>query len=113
MIDYTAEAERPGSGCGDVRGKLLQYVGTRYDPVVASHFEALLDDESSAGGDCGRLTVPIASLAEGMTLAEDLHTAGGVKLLSRGTKLTRSTLDAIQQRHRFDPILHGAVVHKK
>jgi hypothetical protein len=49
--------------------------------------------------------VPIDHLEEGMVMAMDVMTSGGVKLLARGVHLTRSHIEKIQGHHRADPIM--------
>ena len=66
--------------------------------------------ETSSGP--ARLVLPVSELDVGMVLAEDLCTSSGIKLLVRGSALTRGTLDIIQQRHQSDPILAGAWVER-
>jgi hypothetical protein len=58
------------------------------------------------------MVLPVSELGAGMVLAEDLCTSSGIKLLARGTTLTRGTLDIIVQRHQADPILAGAWVER-
>ena len=81
--------------------------------MVVTQLAELISNDSGAGGTASlRALVPVESLAVGMRLAEDLYSSSGLKLLSRGTVLTEHALDAILRRHRAEPILHAAAVHR-
>jgi hypothetical protein len=56
--------------------------------------------------------VGIDQLEVGMVLASDLSTSSGVKLLARGTTLSRSMLDVITRRHLADPIIDGIWIRR-
>ena len=72
----------------------------------------LLQEVPEDGLNRSRMLIPITEMREGMVLAEDLYTASGLKLLSKEAPLNSATLQIILSRHRTEPILHGAVVHR-
>lgn len=117
LIDFYAELDRAAlSGqpisALDAAGRMAAHVGTWYDPVVISQLEASVGGGSEVGEVPARFVLPVSELAPGMVLAEDLCTSSGVKLLSRGSTLTRGCVDIILQRHQSDPILAGAWVQR-
>ncbi len=89
---------------------LRPHAGTWYDPAVVNGVEAALADATHL--EPGVVRVPPERLAVGMILAEDLVTAMGVKLLTRGAVLTGSSLELIQRRHQTDPIAHAVRVRR-
>lgn len=90
---------------------LQEHSGTLYDPLVLVHVRQIIMNEiPGSGGESRHILVPVTELREGMTLAEDLTTDSGVKLLSRDTVLSAHTIDVILRRHRHDPILRCVVL---
>ena len=87
--------------------------GTFYDPKVVVALKAIIDAYADRPWGIGCARVPIAQLDVGMTLADDLYTDSGLKLLAKDTELTLTNLETILWRHRFDPIVRGAVVYRK
>lgn len=106
VLDFQLRARvRPVS---DVLADMQDRVGTIYDPLVLVHLAAMADgrqDDRPAA-----TSVPITDLCEGMVLAEDLYTDGGIKLLRRGTRLTGQVLETIRRRQRFEPILRRIAI---
>lgn len=117
LIDFYAELDGAAiSGhpmsAADAAGRLSAHAGTWYDLVVISQLEASVGGGSEEGEMPARFVLPVSELAPGMVLAEDLYTSSGVKLLARGSALTRGCVDVILERHQSDPILAGAWVQR-
>jgi response regulator RpfG family c-di-GMP phosphodiesterase len=93
--------------------ELQERSGTRYDPMVVVHLRALAGAGGELAPSSGRVRIQIPALRHGMVLAEDLYTDSGFKLLSRATRLTDAMVDFLLERHRTEPILHGAVVIRR
>jgi response regulator RpfG family c-di-GMP phosphodiesterase len=111
VIDYLNGLEDPSipdASC--VMTNLRAHTGTLYDPLVVLHLQAEVgtqtDTEPMQSGSATQ--VHIGDLKEGMTLAADLYTSSGVKLLASRAVLSRSTLETIKRRHQVDPIVSGA-----
>lgn len=96
----------------EAAGRLVTHVGTWYDPVVVNQLEVSVGATSDTVDVPARFVVPVSELAPGMVLAEDLCTSSGVKLLSRGSTLTRGCVEIINQRHQIDPVISGAWVQR-
>jgi putative two-component system response regulator len=79
--------------------------GSVLDPAVAQLTIEYLGTTGAGGWMEGAREVTLEELEEGMVVAMDVVTSGGVKLLSRGVHLTRSHIDRIQGHHRSDPIM--------
>lgn len=92
-IDYSTALE-----------SLRQESGRWYDPAVVAAF-AEFAQQPDTGDSGGVSRVGYDGLLEGVTLAGDLHTASGVKLLSAGTVLTAATLQLLHRRHELDPLV--------
>jgi response regulator RpfG family c-di-GMP phosphodiesterase len=114
VIDFLAAAEDVADRDEQKTfARLEEHAGTLYDPIVLVHLKALLGELPQSAWRTRSLLVPVMELEQGMILAEDLCTDSGLKLLARGTLLTRSNLDAIRRRHLIEPILQGAAVLRK
>jgi hypothetical protein len=109
-LDHAALSGRPISAA-EAAGRLSGHAGTWYDPVVVNQLEVSVG-ASDETGVSARFVVPVSELAPGMVLAEDLCTSSGIKLLARGSTLTRGCLDIILQRHQSDPVITGAWVER-
>ena len=79
--------------------------GSVLDPAVAQLTIEYLGTTAAGGWMEGAREVPIDGLEDGMVMAMDVVTSGGVKLLSRGVRLTSSHIKKIQGHHRADPIM--------
>jgi response regulator RpfG family c-di-GMP phosphodiesterase len=117
LIDFYAELDRAAADGRPTSGEaaievLEAHAGTWYDPVVIAQLGAMIRGPSDLEPVPARMVLPVSELGVGMVLAEDLCTSSGIKLLVRGTALTRGTLDIIVQRHQSDPILAGAWVER-
>ncbi|NOT33311.1 MAG: hypothetical protein HOP12_03980 [Candidatus Eisenbacteria bacterium] len=95
----------------DALERLASHAGTFYDPMVVVHLRALMGMPDAGTFVADRVTLPVAQLKEGMVLAEDLCSDGGVKLLASGTRFTGDILETIRRRHRSEP-LSGAMVRR-
>jgi len=87
---------------------LSRHKGTWYDPMVLEHLAAAVKADPQGCLLPAKYRIPIGRLNDGMVLAEDLRTIGGVKLLAAGAKVTDRNLEIIRQRHLSDPIIDGA-----
>jgi HD-GYP domain-containing protein (c-di-GMP phosphodiesterase class II) len=78
--------------------------GTRFDPSVVY---ALIDTTEKDGKSVtpGEAEIHLDGLAEGMILARDLKTRGGILLLPAGNRIQAMHLEKILNFHRIDPIV--------
>jgi response regulator RpfG family c-di-GMP phosphodiesterase len=112
LVDWFAELESTHRAPGTLMESFEEHAGTLYDPLAVVHLKALIAREPEDEMLGQTLLLPVIELREGMVLVEDLYTDAGLKLLSRGTELTPTTLEIIQRRHRAEPILNGAAVRR-
>jgi hypothetical protein len=111
LIDFFAALDGPGQPTpAAVLAVLTEHAGTRYDPMVVVHFQAMLGEGPSGDMRGPRLVVPVTELRVGMVLASDLYTDSGIKLLAQNTRLTPAALETILRRHRQEPIRQGVAV---
>jgi response regulator RpfG family c-di-GMP phosphodiesterase len=111
-IDYLRAIEAKPAAAEEVLERMDGYSGTHYDPLVLAHLHATINESDAPVLTSSSQHVTIEKLRVGMVLAEDLYTDAGLKLLTRGTALTPTSLDTILRRHRMEPILRGAVVER-
>ncbi len=113
VLDFLAGMEAPGHpSAARVLEHMQDHVGTLYDPMTIVHLKALLEGGSDEDLRGRVVRLPVDRLHVGMVLSEDLVTDSGLKLLSRGTRITLETLDVIQRRHTLEPIVNGAAVRR-
>jgi putative two-component system response regulator len=89
---------------------LSRHSGTRYDPLVLQHLEVVIETAPDLPEIADVRHVGIAELRAGMTLASDLRTSSGVKLLSGGSTITTAALKLLKERHNADPIIDAAAI---
>jgi len=93
--------------------ELADHMGTRYDPLAIRHLESVVLDQPREEWEATRRQVGVDQLAVGMVLAADLCTSSGIKLLAKGTAISRSMLEVIERRNLADPILDGVWVARR
>ncbi|HXE56790.1 MAG TPA: response regulator [Gemmatimonadales bacterium] len=111
--DFFVELDRLGPGpeaAARALAAIATHRGTRYDPLVVAHLEAVVTAIPEGNWRATRRRLPVEALEAGMVLADDLTTSAGVKLLSRGAALTPSSLEIIRRRHQTEPFVHGVWV---
>ena len=100
----------PSQRLCDALQHLERHSGTWYDPLVLQHLKAVIDTAPDLPATDDLLHIGISDLQAGMTLAADLRTSSGVKLLAGGSILTERTLELVKQRHKADPLVEAAVI---
>ncbi len=88
--------------------------GSWYDPATMAILHRLSLGTTGPVWDPDVDLCAVDDLRVGMELAADLETASGVKLLSKGARISAPNLDLVRRRHERDPIPHGVPVrHRK
>jgi len=90
---------------GAMMNELQKARGIILDPAVTDLTIEYLGTKRPEGWMESAREIPIDSLEEGMVMAKDVVTSGGMKLLSRGVRLTSSHIQEIRGHHRTDPIM--------
>ncbi|MDC4226379.1 MAG: hypothetical protein MPW15_19535 [Candidatus Manganitrophus sp.] len=73
------------------------------DEIIEKVQEMITSDE---------VEVSLEELKEGMTLARDLKTAGGILLLPAQSRLQTAHLEKIHNFHRIDPIIDRITIYR-
>ena len=111
---FNAVQEKKAEGIGstaEILEELRRGRGTLFDPHILVLVEEYLSVIEHPGWAEGKLQVSVAQLEEGMVIAADLQTSGGIKLLPAESTLTRSMIERIQARHKVDPIINRVYVY--
>ncbi len=108
---FGEELMRAGMTTEAIVPHVQQAMNRILDPVVATEFETFLIQNDRFFSK-GKVKLTIDGLREGMVLAEDIYSLGGVKLLPRGVRLKERMLTLIQERSATDPVLGGVYVYK-
>lgn len=85
--------------------------GKRFDPVVVHALGEIIEKvQERITSD--EVEVSLEELKEGMTLARDLKTAGGILLLPAQSRLQAAHLEKIYNFHRIDPIIGQITIYR-
>jgi putative two-component system response regulator len=103
----------PGIAPAAAIESMKDHQGTWYDPLAVLHLESIALDRPREEWQATRQHIGVDDLAAGMVLAADLCTSSGIKLLARGTTISRSMMDVIARRHLADPIIDGVWVQRR
>jgi response regulator RpfG family c-di-GMP phosphodiesterase len=90
---------------------LRQASGNVLDPRVVRIAEEYVTVAEDTSWVVGKVEVALQEVQEGMTIAMDLFTSGGIKLLPAGTRLTSSNIARIRSHHAADPIINRIYVY--
>lgn len=85
--------------------------GKILDPYIAGYLAQYILDKGRKGND-KTIRIPICDLKPGMVLAEDLYSASGTKIISKGSKIDERTLRIIEERRNVDPVIGCAYVYR-
>jgi len=85
--------------------------GTILDPHVAQLLREYLQVTREPSWLEGKTEISVLDLREGMTIASDLSTGNGTKLLPKETKITQAHITRILAQHHFDPIINNIYVY--
>jgi response regulator RpfG family c-di-GMP phosphodiesterase len=90
-----------------------QQMGSRFDPTLLPHVEqpvrAYYEKLFTATG-LSEQKISLHALREGMILTDDLYSGTGLLLLSKGTSLTRVSIEAIMRNNELDPLPNEIIV---
>ncbi len=104
----------PGVSMERALAALDVHNGSWYDPATMAILHRLTLGADGPVWDPDVELCAVDDLRVGMELAADLETASGVKLLSKGARISAPNLDLVRRRHERDPIPHGVPVrHRK
>ncbi|HXW96689.1 MAG TPA: HD domain-containing phosphohydrolase [Gemmatimonadales bacterium] len=106
------EERQPRHSAASAIEAMQAHQGTWYDPLALVHLESVALDRPRDEWLTTRQQITVDQLNVGMVLAADLSTSSGVKLLARGTTISRSMLDVIARRHLADPIIDGVWINR-
>jgi putative two-component system response regulator len=93
--------------------KVRKVKGTVLDPFVVQLAEEYLQVVEDPAWLVGKRQVSILELQAGMTLAHDLTTGSGVKLLSHDAVVTLGQIERILAHHQVDPIVNSVYIHER
>jgi putative two-component system response regulator len=90
---------------------LRQASGNVLDPRIVRLGEEYVTVVEDTTWAAGKAEISLHEVQEGMTIAMDLFTSGGIKLLPAGTRLTSSNITRIRSHHDADPIINRIYVY--
>ncbi len=92
-------------------GVLNRNKSTALDPHVVQLVTEYLEVIENPSWREGKRQVSVQELMVGMTIAHDLVTGSGTKLLSDKSKISVSILERIIAHHQYDPIINNVYVY--
>lgn len=100
---------RSGHPREEIIREIRQAANRTLDPVVSSSIADFIieNDKDFARNKC---KISLEELKEGMTIAEDIYAASGIKLIPQGTKIQGHMIKVLMDRNDSDPILGGVYV---
>lgn len=94
--------------------KLLRsQAGSLFDPKVVNALAPYADEKSKKASGSVEISIPIKELKEGMVLAKNIITAGGILLIARGETLSQVYVEKIKNYARIDPSMSTAYIYQK
>jgi len=84
-----------------------------FDPYLVKLMHGYLQFATTPDWDSHIMRIPLTELEEGQTLAEDLWTRSGVKLLPQGAKLTKHKVELILNYRSSDPIVETVAIYRQ
>ncbi|MBM3324080.1 MAG: hypothetical protein FJY66_00265 [Calditrichaeota bacterium] len=100
-------------GSPEIATEILERGANReYDPLLVRLMGGYLKIAQTPDWDLKVMRVPLAALHEGQTLAEDLWTRSGVKLLPQGAKLTTHTIQLLLKYRATDPMADSVAIYR-
>lgn len=110
-IVFQEELYRAGFSTEGVIAQIKVSLNRLLDPSIAGRLIGFLEKrDRSILADKLRLTLD--ELKTGMKLAEDVYSAGGIKLLPKGVVLRERMIAILSERNAADPIIGGIYVFK-
>ncbi len=110
-IVFQEELYNSGYSTEEVKREIKEAINRILDPQVASELvQFLISNDAQFSYD--KLKLDVSQLRPDMTVAEDIYSSSGVKLLPRGTLLQERLLQLLVERNDKDPIIGGVCVYK-
>ncbi|MFH1010003.1 MAG: HD domain-containing phosphohydrolase [bacterium] len=100
-------------GSPEIAMEILERGANReFDPLLVKLMAGYLKIAQTPDWDLRIMRMPLAALHEGQTLAEDLWTRSGVKLLPQGAKLTAHTIQLLLKYRATDPMADSVAIYR-
>jgi response regulator RpfG family c-di-GMP phosphodiesterase len=111
-IVFQEELYRAGFSTDGVIGHIKSSLNKALDPIIADHLISFLE-ERDKGMLANRSRLHLEELKTGMTLAEDVYSSNGIKLLPKGVMIQEKMIKILSERNAVDPIIGGIYVFKE
>lgn len=110
-VNFQEELYRAGLSTETVIERIKASAHKILDPAIADYLVRFLEErDASLLANKSRLI--LEELKPGMTLAEDVYSANGIKLLPKGVVLQEKMISILWERNSVDPIIGGIYVLK-
>jgi response regulator RpfG family c-di-GMP phosphodiesterase len=110
-IVFQEELYRAGFSTEEVIEHIKLSLNKALDPTIADHLISFLEErDKSLLANKSRMS--LEELKEGMTLAEDVYSVNGIKLLPKGVTMQGRMIKILNERNSVDPIIGGVYVFK-
>jgi response regulator RpfG family c-di-GMP phosphodiesterase len=112
IVDFEDILEETGGSLNKTLTVLEKSLRTKYQPQVLQLLKDYTSEIPGAIISDDKLKITIFDLKEGMTLAHDLYTSAGIKLLPKGANIKEYMIEKIISHNSRDPIVGGVYVIK-
>lgn len=109
-VELTMEGNERGAE--NLDEALQRTRGTVLDPRVVQLLREYLQTNNEPQWLNGKQQISVFELMEGMTIASDIFTGSGTKLLPKDSKISRGHIERILAQHHFDPIINGIYIYR-
>jgi len=95
-----------------VREAIRKVQGNLLDPQIVQLLDEYFLSVDNKEWMAGKRAISVLDISAGMTLASDLNTGSGTKLLPKDTVMTVTLVERILSHHQFDPIIGSIFVYE-
>jgi response regulator RpfG family c-di-GMP phosphodiesterase len=112
IIDYEDLIEEYSNSIPAVITTMQRGVRTKYDPKILQMIINFTEESTNPLMAEDKQKINVFDLKDGMTLAQDLYTSAGIKLLPKGANIKEHMVEKIVSHNSRDPIVGGVYVFK-
>jgi len=112
IVDFEDALDEVGGSKEKALAILQKGIRAKYQPQIFQLLSEYVNEIPGAIIADDKIKITIFDLKEGMTLAHDLYTSAGIKLLPKGANIKEYMIEKIISHNSRDPIVGGVYVTK-
>lgn len=111
-INFLEQLDYEHKERSQVQDAIHKAQGTILDPQITQLLDEFFFAVDNEEWMAGKRAISVLDINVGMTLAADLNTGSGTKLLPKDTVMTPTLVERILAHHQFDPIIGSIFVYE-